>query len=49
MISHLIKSEAILAKRLIHGLIVAHRKGVTLRNVEKEILLKKLEQLGSVE
>jgi len=49
VILYLKKSEAILAKRVVHGLIVAHRKGVTLRDIEKETLLKKLEQLGSSE
>lgn len=49
VISYLKKSEATLAKRLVHGLIISHRKGVALRDIEKEELLKKLEQLGCSE
>jgi len=49
IIPYLKKSDAILTKRLIHGLIVAHKKGVPLRGVEIETLLKNLEQLGKAE
>ncbi len=47
IIKYLKKAEALRAKRLIHGLIVAHRKGVSLRDIEFETLIKSLEQLGS--
>lgn len=49
VVSYLKKSDAILAKRLIHGLIIAQRKAIPLREVEVETLLKNLEQLGSAE
>ncbi|PIP63680.1 hypothetical protein CO165_03865 [Candidatus Roizmanbacteria bacterium CG_4_9_14_3_um_filter_33_18] len=49
LITYLKKSEALQAKRLISGLIIARRKGVTLRGIEIEELLNKLEQLGKAE
>jgi hypothetical protein len=48
-IVYLKKSDALLAKQLIHGLIIAHRKGVSLRDVEIRELLSNLQQLGSAE
>ena len=46
VITYLKKSEALLAKRLINGLVIARRKGVSLRGIEIGELLKNLEQLG---
>lgn len=49
VITYLKKSDALLAKRLLSGLIIARRKGVDLRGVEIGELLSNLEQLGKAE
>lgn len=49
VISFLKKSDAMLIRRLAHGLIIAHRKNIHLRDVETGLLLKQLKQLGSTD
>lgn len=49
VMTYLKKSEALLAKRLLNGLIIARRKGVDLKGIEIGELLNNLEQLGKAE
>lgn len=49
VISYLKKSDAILTRRLVHGLIIARKKNIHLKDIEIGLLLKQLEQLGSAD
>lgn len=46
-ITHLPKSEAIKARRIIEGLLIARKEGIDLSEVEDQELVDKLESLGS--
>lgn len=48
-ISFLKKSDALYIRRLVHGLIITHRKNIRLRGTEVQLLVKQLEQLGSAD
>lgn len=49
IISFLKKSGAVLIRRLVHGLIIARKKNIRLRDIETGLLLKQLQQLGSAD
>lgn len=48
-INFLWRDEAIKARRIIQGLVVAHRQGIEMDKIETVNLIKKLEELGKTE